>query len=238
MNNLQFLDVLKASFLKYLETSPRSNEKLKVLHGAISKDLHERLLRDPKSRYEISSLGWRGGREDRIAGRYVDKSVDIAVSKGDIHVGGIAVKYVMSNYMQNSNNYFENMLGETANIRCSHIPYFQIFVIPDKIPYFDNTGNIKKWERINEHNLKKYIILSNDSVSDYLHTPNKTLVAIVSMSGDEHPPYDDRRGYTRYYTETPFGITFSPQRFDFGRTVIYNDYEEFMNKVTYTILSI
>jgi hypothetical protein len=42
----------------------------------------------------------------------------------------------MQNYSQNSNNYFENMLGETANIRSSNIPYFQIFIIPDEIPYY------------------------------------------------------------------------------------------------------
>lgn len=48
---------------------------------------------------------------------------------------GIGVKFVMQNYFQNSNNYFENILGETAHIRSKRIPYFQIFIIPDILPH-------------------------------------------------------------------------------------------------------
>ena len=62
-------------------------------------------------------------------GRYINKNVDIVIYKRTV-IAGIGVKFVMQNYSQNSNNYFENMLGETANIRSKNIPYFQIFVIP------------------------------------------------------------------------------------------------------------
>ena len=86
-------------------------------------------------------------------GRYVDKKVDITISKKDatmhkdIPVAGIAVKFVMQNYSQNSNNYFENMLGETANIRANKCPYFQIFIILDRLPYYKKeTKRITKWE--------------------------------------------------------------------------------------------
>jgi len=153
-------------------------------------------------------------------------------------VAGMAIKFVMSNYMQNSNNYFENMLGETANIRCNKIPYFQVFVIPDKIPYFDDSGYIKKWESINEHNLKKYIAMSDDNIDVYLHTPNKTLVFVINISGDDPPEYSDRHGYKRYYETMPFSLALSNKNFTFGNTVIYNDYENFMNKVVHTILSL
>lgn len=144
MNNLQFLEVLKKSFIKYLETGPRSNEKLKILHGAISEDLYNKLKisNDIDSEYSVSSLGFNTGREGSIPGRYMDKIVDIRIDRHSNPIAGIAVKYVMSNYMQNSNNYFENMLGETANLRSNRIPYFQIFIIPDKIPYFDRSGGI------------------------------------------------------------------------------------------------
>ena len=40
MNNRDFLDCLKDSFVKFLETHSRSNEKLKVLHGAVAADLN------------------------------------------------------------------------------------------------------------------------------------------------------------------------------------------------------
>ena len=39
MDNQEFLNVVGNSFKKFLETGSRSNEKLKILHGAIANDL-------------------------------------------------------------------------------------------------------------------------------------------------------------------------------------------------------
>ena len=39
------------------------------------------------------------------------------------------------------------MLGETANIRANKCPYFQIFIILDRLPYYKKeTKRITKWE--------------------------------------------------------------------------------------------
>ena len=244
MNNAQFLDVLKRTFLKYLETDPRSNAKLKILHGEISRDLDARLLssNDTSGRYSVASLNEFGGKENKISGRYDKKVVDIAILKNDKPIAGIAVKFVMSNYSQNSNNYFENMLGETANIRCDDIPYFQIFIVPDMMPYFDASGNIKNWETISRHNLAKYAVLSNDNVDRYMHTPNKTLLFIVSIPIGDNPQYNDINGYRRFYLDAAnnFKLTCS-ERFskaDFGGTLVLNDYETFAKKVIHSILSL
>ncbi|MCM1305941.1 MAG: hypothetical protein NC037_03150 [Bacteroides sp.] len=236
MNNSQFLTILKESFITYLQTGARSNKKLGVLHGAISRDLQERLN---DNKYAVYSLGYGVGKEHKILGRYVDKAVDITVTDEQSPIAGIAVKYVMSNYSQNSNNYFENMLGETANIRSAKIPYFQIFIIPDKIPYFNKEGEISKWEMITEHNLKKYIKLSNDNIETFLHTPNKTLVFIVHIQ-DRNASYkiSDKYDYEGYYLHNDFDMTISPLSFDFGNTIIYNDYDTFIQKVVYAIKSL
>lgn len=236
MNNSQFLAILKEAFITYLKTGARSNKKLGVLHGAISKDLQERLN---DSKYSVYSLGYGIGKEHKIIGRYVDKAVDITVAENNTPVAGIAVKYVMSNYSQNSNNYFENMLGETANIRSAKIPYFQIFVIPDKIPYFDKDGGIAKWEAITEHNLKKYIKLSNDNIETFLHTPNKTLVFIVHIQDkNASAKICDKQNYEEYYLHNDFEMAISPLNFDFGSTIVYNDYDTFIQKVVYAIKSL
>ena len=236
MNNEQFLVTLKQSFLTYLKTGARSNKKLEVLHGAISQDLSERLN---DTDYSVYSLGYGKGKEHKINGRYIDKAVDITIKENDIPVAGIAVKYVMSNYSQNSNNYFENMLGETANIRSAQIPYFQIFVIPDKIPYFDKDGIITKWERINEHNLKKYIKLSEDNIDNYLHTPNKTLVFIVHIQ-DNHAEVKiyNKADYENYYLSNTFDMKVSALDFQFGKTIVYNDYDTFMQKIVFAVKSL
>lgn len=236
MNNSQFLAILKKSFMTYLQTGARSNKKLGILHGAISEDLQVRIN---DNKYAVYSLGYGTGKEHKINGRYVDKAVDITITENCIPVAGIAVKYVMSNYSQNSNNYFENMLGETANIRCAKIPYFQIFIIPDRIPYFDKDGGISKWEAINEHNLNKYIKLSDDNIDTYLHTPNKTLVFIVHIQDKNAvAKISDKREYENYYLNNDFDMTVSGLNFNFGRTIIYNDYDAFIQKVVYAIKSL
>lgn len=234
MNNSQFLQVLKESFKTYLETNPRSNKKLKILHGEIAKDFAERL----GAGYKISALGYKKGKEASIDGRYIDKAVDITISQENTPIAGIAVKYVMSNYKQNSNNYFENMLGETANIRSAKIPYFQIFIVPDTLPYFKKDGNIKKaWEKIEEKSLKKYIKLSKDDASVYMHTPNKTLVFLIHISGDTEKIHN-KKEYKNYYLKNSFDVRKSSIEANFGSNVIYNDYETFAEKVTYAIKSI
>ncbi|MBS7362575.1 MAG: hypothetical protein KIH03_02055 [Paludibacteraceae bacterium] len=75
MDNHEFLAVVGDSFKKFLETGSRSNEKLKILHGAIAKDLKKRLGNE----YWVQSLGVGDGKEMKIDGRYIDKAVDITI---------------------------------------------------------------------------------------------------------------------------------------------------------------
>jgi len=240
MDNSHFLDVIKASFMKYLEYGARSNEKLKILHGAISDDLMVRIKKanTMDDTYSINSLGHGLGQEKKISGRYMDKAIDITINKNGEPAAGIGVKFVMSNYQQNSNNYFENMLGETANIRCADMPYFQILIIPDIMPYFDKENKITKWERVNKYNLEKYIILSQDNVEQYLHTPNKTLIFAIHISGVENLTQATKNGYKEHYTQNPFDVGLSTIELDFARSVIYNNYDKFAQKIVHSILGL
>jgi hypothetical protein len=234
MNNIEFLNKVKGSFYKYLETDPRSNEKLKILHGAIASDLQRRL----GIQYKVHSLGFGDGKEVEMTGRYMGKKVDIGIEKDHKLVGAIALKFIMSNYSQNSNNYFESMLGETANIRCVGKPYFQIVIIPSKVPYYNKEGEITKIETITEHNLSKYIKLSSDNIEIYLHTPNKTLIYLIDMP--EVPrTVKNKQQYIDYYkNHNIFMVQESEEPYGFGDGIVYNDYEEFINKVVHSILSI
>lgn len=232
MDNQEFLTVVGNSFKKFLETGSRSNEKLKILHGAIAMDLKERLGEE----YSVKSLGVGEGKELRLDGRYIDKAVDVTILHRDSPVAGIGVKFVMQNYSQNSNNYFENMLGETANIRCANIPYFQIFIIPDKLPYYNNNGMIQKWEEFTLHNSEKYKTLSKDDIQTSVHTPTKTLLFVVHLPEIERKVCD-RYEYVNYYEEcTDFKISESTAHYGtFSSAVVYNDYEDFANKVVHYI---
>ncbi len=236
MNNLEFLGCILRSFKKFLETTSQSNQKLKILHGEIAADLANKLGQD----YIVKSLGFEKGKEGKIQGRYINKSVDITVLKNNIEIAGISVKFVMQNYSQNSNNYFENMLGETANIRSVNIPYFQILIIPNEIPYYSDK-KIKKWETFSLHNSNKYRILAEDLVEMSVHTPSKVLLYVIKIPSIENKSIvTDFKEYASYYkslqdfnisiTDTDFGV--------FATNVIFNNYEEYIEKIVHRILSV
>lgn len=232
MDNQEFLKVVGNSFKKFLETGSRSNEKLKILHGAIAKDLKDRL----GVGYSVCSLGIGNGKEEKLDGRYIDKVVDITIKRGQKSIAGIGVKFVMQNYSQNSNNYFENMLGETANIRCANIPYFQIFIIPDTLPYYNNQGLLQKWEEFTVHNAIKYLTLSEDNIQTSIHTPTKTLLFVIHLP-EITKPIADKYDYVDYYeSQSDFVVRESQAEYgEFSSAVIYNDYEDFVDKVVHYI---
>lgn len=175
MRNKDFLSAVTESFHTFLRTgTSRSTAKLEPLHGAVAQDLAERL----GPGYEVWSKGFQKGKEAKVSGRYFDKDVDITALKDGIPVAGISVRFVMQNYMQNSINYFENMLGETANIRCGGCHYFQLFIILDRLPYYAtnkkiNKKYISKWETFSDHNVEKYVALSNDNKQLCLPRPTR-----------------------------------------------------------------
>lgn len=145
----------------------------------------------------------------------------------------------MNNYFQNSNNYFENMLGETANIRARNKKYFQIIILPEEMPYFKKDGNIKKWEKITNDNLKKYLMLSKDDEDNFEHTPNKTLIFIIKFSKLDKKIIKNKEQYKKFYLNNKKELKISKTKYyEFDNQVILNDYEKFMKKLVHTIKSI
>lgn len=237
MDNHKFLQIIETSFIKFLKTHPRSNKKLVILHGAIAGDIKNKLGKE----YEVKSLGVGKGKEGKLDGRYMGKIVDILISKNENDIAGIGVKFVMNNYSQNSNNYFENMLGETANIRTNNKEYFQILVLPDEMPYYNEKGKITKWERVTSHNIDKYIILSEDNTERYLHTPIKTLLFIIKFPECDHNVVVTKSKYKKYYLnktrETPIQMSTDISG-SFGNAIVFNNYEMFIVKIVHYLKSI
>lgn len=235
--NQDFINVIKESFETYLSVgTSRSTAKLKSLHGRIAHDIKN--LLGPG--FTIQSQGYGDDKEGSIDGRYYPKNVDITVRYKGEAVAGYAIKFVMRNYSQNSNNYFENMLGETANLRANAIPYFQVFIIFDKVPYYKKGGEFSRYDVITEHNLDKYLKLSRDNPETFFHTPDKTLVILLSLK-EKSPNYQfkNERDYNVYYSsiiKDPDLITYSKKIVDtFGQSVILNNYQDFMERTEYII---
>lgn len=239
LSNREFLDKILTSFKEFINCgTSRSTAKLKPLHGAIAADIAELLGDD----YKVYSQGLGDGREQTIGGRYVDKRVDITIEEIATQkvVAGIGVKFVMQNYSQNSNNYFENMLGETANIRTANCPYFQIFIILDKLPYYENSGKLKKWEEFTDHNMSKYCKLSADDVNVFMHTPNKTLMYVVHIEPEPSAAIVTKQEYMGFYAERMEKLEATNSTHPYkgltnNGTIIMNDYICFIDKVFHTI---
>lgn len=232
LRNSDFLRIVSDAFSEFLKKgTSRSTDKLKPLHGAIAKDISHRLA----DGYEVCSQGFEQDKEAQIKGRYLRKRVDITIKRDGVPVAGIAIKFVMQNYSQNSNNYFENMLGETANIRCARIPYFQIFIILDSLPYYKRDKTISGWETFTDHNISKYVELSHDNTDIFFHTPNKTLIYVVHLP-EPNIEIANQQDYLNYYRTHGHALTLTSHHYaDFGPAVILNDYELFMEKVFHSV---
>lgn len=182
-----FLKALTNSFKAYNQLGgARSNKKLIPIHSWFSEKI---LKANPK--YIVKSLGYGG--EYRLEGKYYPKNLDITIFKNPNKekklqdsecLATISFKFVTSNYAQNSNNYFENLLGETANIRRVDVGFSHFLVLRGHTPYYDKAegnkrGKLKKLEKLTEHNLKKYIQLFKDV--DFPHKPDILGISIVDF---------------------------------------------------------
>lgn len=234
LTNEQFLGVIKDSFRTYLTVNTsRSTAKLKSLHGKIARDLQKAF----GAGYVVQAQGYGTDKEGCLEGRYYPKNVDITVSFRGKPVAGYAVKFVMRNYSQNSNNYFENMLGETANLRANAIPYFQIFIIFDKVPYYKAGGLFQKWDLITQHNLDKYVKISIDNPEAFYHTPDKTLIILLTLKEYTGKTFRSSTDYAAHYLgrigENDLIIYSTKINDIFGKSVILNNYEDFIKRTVF-----
>ncbi len=130
---------------------------------------------------------------------------------------------------------------DKANLRANNIPYFQIFILFDKLPYYKKGGKFAKYELITEHNLTKYIKLSEDNPDTFLHTPDKTLLILVNLKEKSlgHIFLTDK-DYAEYYSSVIDDIDlmkYSTRIKDtFSNSVILNDYNSFIDKTCHIIL--
>jgi len=174
-----FLKALTETFKAYNTYGARSNKKLIPIHSWIARTIKQRLDND----FEIVSLD--NGGEYKLEGKYYPKNLDITVIKNNKPISTISFKFVTSNYKQNANNYFENLLGETANIRRVNVGFAHFLVLRAHTPYYDKNkgnlrGNLKKIEILNEHDLSKYVKLFVDV--DFPHKPEVLGIMVVDFN--------------------------------------------------------
>ena len=185
-----FLQAISQSLADYHAFGPRSPKKLLAPHRWIAQTALARL----GDGFRVSAYGVGEGKEKTVPGQYYDKTVDVAVEKvGDDNARVVAVasfKFVTSNYKQNSVNYFEHLLGETANLRRAEVGFAHLLVLRKDAPYLKKSGQRDRVEKITEHDMAKYIRLFRDR--DFPHKPQVLGVALVDFAdGDPRFCEDD-----------------------------------------------
>jgi hypothetical protein len=176
-NEQEFIESIKQSFAKYKKHGARSTQKLIPLHKYITDVLKYIWGTD----YVYSFMG-EGTKEAKVEGKYYPKDVDVAVTKNEEVIFCLGIKFITSNYKQNANNYFENMMGETANIQSNKIPYAHLIVMRHKTPYYKKNDSItpNKIEIINEKDIQKYLNLIYDTPQ--AHRPDELCIFLVDIN--------------------------------------------------------
>jgi len=176
----EFLKAISETFRAYNKYGARSNKKLIPIHSWLANIIGKKLGKN----YTIRSLG--SGGEIKVEGRYYPKKLDVAVLKDKVVIVTVSFKFITSNYKQNVNNYFEQLLGETANIRRINIGFAHFLVLRGHTPYFDKNkgslrGKTQRIEILNENDLAKYVKLFQDI--DFPHKPD--VLGITTIDFDE-----------------------------------------------------
>jgi len=174
----ELIKVLEDSFKAYKEHGPQSPAKIKPLH----KYLADVILDIWGNDFQVHYMGDDLSKEKKIAGKYNEKTIDITITKNNIPVFCVGIKFISSNYKQNSYNYFESMMGETANIQRNDIPYAHIIILPQKLPYIDKNGNVIKYEIIKDKDIQKYINLVFDIQNP--HKPYSLGFFVIDINND------------------------------------------------------
>jgi len=172
-----FIAAVEESFRMYKKHGARSSEKLKPIHRYVA----DALKSIWGSGFEVHYLG-AGTKELTITGKYYPKDIDITITQNDKPVFCLGIKFVTSNYKQNANNYFESMMGETANIQAlGSLPYVQLVVFRHKTPYYkkNDAENPTKIEIIKDKDIQKYLNLVFDNPQ--AHRPNYIGIQVIDL---------------------------------------------------------
>lgn len=166
---------MRQSYQKVLDHGVRSKEKTKVLHGWVQDEMRREL----GDEYAFTGQTPDTTREAKVSGMYYDKDVDVLIARDGQELGVISIKFVISNYWQNSVNYIEQQIGETANLRRRNIVYGNLFCVTNPIPYKNRRGEITRLERLRDHDVRRYAKLRSDY--EHAHAPDEMAIGIVDI---------------------------------------------------------
>ena len=132
------------SFELYFEYSTRSNKSISFIQEKIGQTLLK-ILDNPvfciKYEHVLPCLNFSG-----------KKKCDIVLFKENKEIAIFPLKFIKTNFIQNRNNYLENLVGESYLLKNNNLCIIPINIICDKVPYLNKDSTIKIIETINYEN--------------------------------------------------------------------------------------
>ncbi|TAD98703.1 MAG: hypothetical protein EAZ97_10515 [Bacteroidetes bacterium] len=203
----EFLEAIAQSFTKYVMHGARSTEKLLPIHSFLAAILqkifgtdYEVHYNSGKTKFKTISYFTEKRNEQKtkkipvgeltVDGKYYPKDIDICITKDNIPKFCLGIKVITSNYSQNANNYFENMIGETANIQRNNIPYAQLIIMRKHTPYYENSGLLKKIELLDKDDIMKYVKLIFDT--PFPHQPKSIAILMIDIEKEKFINENDK----------------------------------------------
>ena len=168
-----FENMIGSAIKAYKDFGARSSKKVDIIHNYLVNEINKQYLEfTAKTEVNVPC--------NNLSGR---KKHDIVVyDKDGVIVYIICVKFIMSNYNQNKNNYIENLVGETylTKLALPNVKIISFYICFDKIPYKNKGGHIVRTEILNPSTVSFYESLCNKSIYDksifYIFQSEKNLL--------------------------------------------------------------
>lgn len=189
-----FLDVIKKTIKIYFElgSSSRSSKKVNCIHEGIV-DILLTLFSKEK--------GYTVKMEQNIQSHNFSekKKCDIVILKNNTPFIVFPVKFSMSSYKKNRNNYLENLTGELYLMKAKNpnLNIIPINIIMDKVPTLDGSKKIKNFEHIYTDNFIPYnILVKNKLCYDMIN-----YIVEVEHSKKENELFDNIQSIKQFKTQ-------------------------------------
>lgn len=176
---------------EYSLSGARSNKKLQYIHGLFAHAVMQKLPSD--AGWTAYSQGYGDNKECRVQGAYLLKNCDITFLKDGEARGVIEVKLPGRNYKQNANNYFEQAMGATSNLRQAGVIVGQVMLLPAELPYYTKEEILTKKEIVSDKDVNKYRKMM-ETQSD--GTPDELLFGLYSSGLEPFYVVDSLMGNT------------------------------------------
>lgn len=211
------------SFNKYLRHGARSSKKVMPIHEYI--------------RDNFISMGFTADVEKSVGGEFYSKKCDIVVNpemsnspEAEVAASAIvSVKFPLTNFKQNANNYFESGLGEVSNLRLGGVKVGTLSIVPWRLPYLNNKKKVTRIEYIADTHIDKLRKLME---KEHILRPDAMFFQFVDPWGDRMRtgrgiPKGRLRDmpFVEYFTD----LGFSQENQEFLST--YSNYDDFLQRL-------